>query len=79
MKWRSRNVRSKIRVRDVHVPISSPSFNGVTHKHRFESGTLFLLLQPRNALFHRDCGALCSLAAKTINISGLGEVGSKLD
>lgn len=54
-------------------------FNGVTQKCRFGFATLFLLLQPKNAFFHRDCPALRSLSAKTMNISGLGKAGSKLD
>lgn len=40
------------------------SFNGLTQK-AFGCSVLFLLLQPKNAFFQRDCGTFSGLAAKT--------------
>lgn len=42
----------------------SGCFNGLTQK-AFGCSVLFLLLQPKNAFFHRDCGTFRGLAAKT--------------
>lgn len=55
-------------------PLPRRWFNGVTHKCRFGFGTLFLLLQPKNAFFHRKCGTFSGPAAKTTEYLRLKEL-----